>query len=107
MAEWLKAHAWKACKPKGFEGSNPFLSANEVAPFLGLFLLVEWKGEKPSGFEKIVRNDFSRLVFQRGARRVRYMDVPDNPFLSAKYKAEKSTPTTAYSLLKQLSIYQK
>ena len=28
VAEWLKAHAWKVCKPKGFEGSNPFLSAN-------------------------------------------------------------------------------
>ena len=28
MAEWLKAHAWKACKPqKGFAGSNPALSA--------------------------------------------------------------------------------
>ncbi len=28
VAEWLKAHAWKACKPhKGFEGSNPSLSA--------------------------------------------------------------------------------
>ncbi len=28
MAEWSKAHAWKVCKPhKGFEGSNPSLSA--------------------------------------------------------------------------------
>ena len=28
MAEWLKAHAWKACVPqKGTEGSNPSLSA--------------------------------------------------------------------------------
>ena len=26
--EWLKRHAWKACKPlKGFAGSNPALSA--------------------------------------------------------------------------------
>ena len=24
---WSMAHAWKACKPKGFEGSNPSLSA--------------------------------------------------------------------------------
>ncbi len=23
MAEWLKAHAWKACLPNGNEGSNP------------------------------------------------------------------------------------
>ena len=28
MLEWLKRHAWKACKPlKGFAGSNPALSA--------------------------------------------------------------------------------
>ena len=28
MLEWLKRHAWKACKPlKGFAGSNPCLSA--------------------------------------------------------------------------------
>ena len=28
MLEWLKRHAWKACKPlKGFAGSNPSLSA--------------------------------------------------------------------------------
>src|SRR3990172_11784943 len=29
MAEWLKAHAWRACIPhKGIEGSNPSLSVN-------------------------------------------------------------------------------
>ena len=27
MAEWLKAHAWKACIWQHIEGSNPFLSA--------------------------------------------------------------------------------
>jgi hypothetical protein len=27
MAEWLKAHAWKACVPQGTQGSNPCLSA--------------------------------------------------------------------------------
>ena len=28
VLEWLKRHAWKACKPlKGFESSNLFLSA--------------------------------------------------------------------------------
>ena len=31
MAEWLKAHAWKACIPQGIQGSNPCLSAR---PFL-------------------------------------------------------------------------
>ena len=28
MAEWLKAHAWKACLPQGNVGSNPTLSAS-------------------------------------------------------------------------------
>ena len=30
MLEWLKRHAWKACKlQKGFRGSNPRLSAKD------------------------------------------------------------------------------
>ena len=30
MLEWLKRHAWKACKrPKRFTGSNPVLSAKK------------------------------------------------------------------------------
>ena len=29
MAEWLKAHAWKACIQQCIGGSNPFLSAKE------------------------------------------------------------------------------
>jgi hypothetical protein len=31
MAEWLKAHAWKACVLKGTVGSNPTLSAIQSA----------------------------------------------------------------------------
>ena len=27
VSEWPKEHAWKVCKSKGFEGSNPSLSA--------------------------------------------------------------------------------
>ena len=31
VLEWLKRHAWKACKPlKGFVGSNPILSAGNT-----------------------------------------------------------------------------
>ncbi len=31
MLEWLKRHAWKACKlQKGFRGSNPRLSAEKT-----------------------------------------------------------------------------
>ena len=32
---WPSAHAWKACKPQGFEGSNPSLSASK-----GLYMAV-------------------------------------------------------------------
>ena len=35
VAEWSKAHAWKACIPlKGIEGSNPSLSARFLMDFL-------------------------------------------------------------------------
>ena len=30
VAEWLKAHAWKACIWQHIEGSNPFLSAKKL-----------------------------------------------------------------------------
>ena len=33
MAEWLKAHAWKACIPQGIQGSNPCLSATHFKHF--------------------------------------------------------------------------
>lgn len=34
MLEWLKRHAWKACKPqKGFGGSNPPHSATDENQF--------------------------------------------------------------------------
>ena len=34
MLEWLKRHAWKACKlQKGFRGSNPRLSAKILTRF--------------------------------------------------------------------------
>jgi hypothetical protein len=31
MAEWFKAHAWKACVVKATVGSNPSLSATSPA----------------------------------------------------------------------------
>src|ERR1700689_4114305 len=34
MAEWLKAHAWKACIPQGIQGSNPCLSASRSGKHL-------------------------------------------------------------------------
>ncbi len=30
VSEWSKEHAWKVCKSKGFEGSNPSLSAKNI-----------------------------------------------------------------------------
>ena len=46
MAEWLKAHAWKACiLQKGIEGSNPSLSASLI------FLRLAWSGlRQTSGY---------------------------------------------------------
>ena len=42
MLEWLKRHAWKACKlQKGFRGSNPRLSAKILTRF-----------ERPSSLER-------------------------------------------------------
>ncbi len=41
VSEWSKERAWKACKSKGFEGSNPSLSATELkkaADFSGFFI---------------------------------------------------------------------
>ena len=42
MAEWLKAHAWKACGARALAGSNPVLSAMKRLPvFAGcLFILL-------------------------------------------------------------------
>ena len=44
VAEWFKAHAWKACKPfKGFGGSNPPLTAifkEELVRKYGLFFRI-------------------------------------------------------------------
>ena len=34
MAEWLKAHAWKACLPYGNEGSNPSPSSKIFSRFI-------------------------------------------------------------------------
>lgn len=38
VAEWSNAHAWKACLPKGNQGSNPCPSAGAVR-LLGLTLI--------------------------------------------------------------------
>ena len=40
MLEWLKRHAWKACKlQKGFRGSNPRLSAKILLQAVEVSLL--------------------------------------------------------------------
>ena len=43
MAEWLKAHAWKACIPQGIQGSNPCLSAIHLLPVRSNLLLNQKK----------------------------------------------------------------
>ena len=50
MAEWLKAHAWKACIPQGIQGSNPCLSAT---PSLLLSKLLERHGSGAAGVQGI------------------------------------------------------
>ena len=43
MAEWSKAHDWKSCiPPKGIQGSNPCLSANNKKHPCGVFLLIKF-----------------------------------------------------------------
>ena len=50
MAEWLKAHAWKACiLQKGIEGSNPSLSAKI---FRGKILARSRLSKLQSNFDK-------------------------------------------------------
>jgi len=39
VAEWLKAHAWKACIWQHIEGSNPFLSAKNECFLKGKLFL--------------------------------------------------------------------
>jgi hypothetical protein len=52
MAEWLKAHAWKACIPQGIQGSNPCLSAITFPPSF-------WSASTPSN------SDLSTCAFAR------------------------------------------
>ena len=40
MAEWSNAHAWKACLPKGNQGSNPCPSVFLLLLLLILLMLV-------------------------------------------------------------------
>ena len=40
VSEWLKEHAWNACKVQAFEGSNPFLSAIIIFCYITLFLRI-------------------------------------------------------------------
>ena len=47
MLEWLKRHAWKACKlQKGFRGSNPRLSAKILRQAGDESLLADTDGRK-------------------------------------------------------------
>ena len=53
MLEWLKRHAWKACKlQKGFRGSNPRLSAK-------IFSL--------NGYPSLLEESVKEKSFEQGA----------------------------------------
>jgi hypothetical protein len=59
VAEWLKAHAWKVCIPKGIEGSNPSLTAIQKPPPVGGFFMAMRKGETLAGFEQTAGKPFA------------------------------------------------
>lgn len=52
MAEWFKAHAWRACMGKLIQGSNPCLSA--------MFLTTTWlrytTSLNPSKYQHVQQN---------------------------------------------------
>src|SRR5690554_3682957 len=54
VAEWLKALAWKACIPKGIEGSNPSLTAILKTALDGRFFIASglWKTAPALGLGK-------------------------------------------------------
>ena len=53
VAEWLKALAWKACIPKGIEGSNPSLTAIlKTAPSGRFFYGGEGRVRPLAGFDR-------------------------------------------------------
>ena|GEM_PF-2507463 len=67
VAEWLKAHAWKVCIPKGIEGSNPFLSAiSKATSFLVAFFMAEINMDLNPGSKKKARKPFlTRVLLPR------------------------------------------
>ena len=61
VAEWLKAHAWKACiRSKRIGGSNPPLSANYA---LKSFIHAGFKKQPYFSPRFTPRRDFGGLVF--------------------------------------------
>ena len=60
MAEWLKAHAWKACVGKTTVGSNPTLSA--ILLRTDFHAVIREGGRRPELIpDQNCRDDVSRL----------------------------------------------
>ncbi len=85
MSEWLKEHAWKACKrQKRFEGSNPFLSTTKLkAPRSGAFLFLGQaklrlseglKIKKPTAAEQLCFQ-FGCVATPKGSRAERVVPI--------------------------------
>ena len=67
MAEWLKAHAWKACLLQGNVGSNPTLSAITLLPKTNIGCTMEAPLAEP--FEGVRRgNHTHKLSGHNGLR---------------------------------------
>jgi hypothetical protein len=89
MAEWLKAHAWKACLPQGNVGSNPTLSAIiesiiywQILGFSGQFGV-----ETPAGEMALPRPKKSyerdELVASRLGRQIKHIALENISALSS------------------------
>ena len=72
VLEWLKRHAWKACKPlKGFVGSNPILSAQTMP------VRPDTDGHRLFFLPQAART--ATLRPRQADKRAKATAVPDNP----------------------------
>ena len=46
MSEWLKEHAWNACKVQAFGGSNPSLSAIKYKKYIKVLIYMDCLNKK-------------------------------------------------------------
>jgi hypothetical protein len=68
VREWFNRHAWKVCvPPKGTEGSNPSLSANQFNSLLGAYYFLKAASSHEHMKEGIIGKILSNLPYVRYA----------------------------------------